>query len=192
MILSKNDLKYYIACDKIAMNRIYEKPRFVHDNIWTFQILMRKCEYYKNCKKGFFSKLILKWLAFRYTILGQFLGFSIPFNVFGPGLCIEHYGSVVVNRHAIIGVNCRIHESTTIGANGILSNKAPTIGNNVYIATGAKIIGDITIADGICIGANSVVTKSFLEPNITIAGAPARKISDNNSDIHLIKATELY
>ena len=52
---------------------------------------------------------------------------------------------------------------------------APTIGNNVEIGFGAVIIGKI-IADGIKIGANSVVTKSFLEPNITIAGVPAKKI----------------
>lgn len=53
---------------------------------------------------------------------------------------------------------------------------APTIGNNVEIGFGAVIIGKIKIADGIKIGANSVVTKSFLEPNITIAGVPAKKI----------------
>jgi serine O-acetyltransferase len=51
----------------------------------------------------------------------------------------------------------------------------------VYIAPGAKIYGAIEIADNIAIGANAVVNKSFLEPNITIAGVPARKISDKGS-----------
>ncbi len=55
------------------------------------------------------------------------------------------------------------------------------IGNNVYIGPGARIFGDIEIADGIAIGANAVVNRSFLEPGITIAGVPARKISDKGS-----------
>ena len=53
---------------------------------------------------------------------------------------------------------------------------APIIGNNVEVGFGAVIIGKVKIADGIKIGANSVVTKSFLEPNIKIAGVPAKKI----------------
>ena len=53
---------------------------------------------------------------------------------------------------------------------------APIIGNNVEVGFGAVIIGKVKIADGIKIGANSVVTNSFLEPNITIAGVPAKKI----------------
>jgi serine O-acetyltransferase len=191
MIKSKKDLIYYLACDAIALHRNYDKPRFIHDNIWKYQILMRRCAYYKNCKSGFYSKLFFKILKIRYTLLGQFLGFSIPFNAFGPGLCIEHYGSIVVNEAAMIGANCRIHEGTTIGANGLFSYKAPSLGNNCYIATGAKIIGDITISDGTVIGANAVVTKSFIESNISIGGVPARKLSDKNSDEHIIKATEI-
>ncbi len=192
MISSKSDLDYYLKCDSIALHRKYNKPRFLHDIIWKYQILLRKCEFYKNCKRGFFNKIFFKVLKIKFTFLGQFLGFSIPFNVFGPGLCIEHYGSIVVNSAVKVGENCRIHEGTTIGANGLYSNKAPKIGNNCYIATGAKIIGNIEIADGIVIGANAVVTKSFLEPNITIAGVPATKVSNNNSDKHLIKATEVH
>jgi len=192
MITSKKEYLYYLKCDAIAQHRDYEKPRFMHDNIWKFQILMRKCEYYENCKKGFYSRIILKWLKFKYVFFGQFLGFSIPLNVFGPGLCIEHYGPIVVNSNASIGSNCRIHEGTTIGANGLNSFTAPQIGNNVYIASGAKIIGSVKVANGIVIGANAVVTKDFTEENITIAGVPAKKISNNDSKVHLIKATEIF
>ena len=66
-------------------------------------------------------------------------------------------------------------EWTAFGAKHFV-NDAPKIGNNVEIGFGAVIIGKVIIADGIKIGANSVVTKSFLEPNITIAGVPAKKI----------------
>jgi serine O-acetyltransferase len=59
------------------------------------------------------------------------------------------------------------------------SENVPIIGNNVSIAAGAKIFGKIVIADGIYIGANAVVNKSFTESGIAIAGVPARKIKDN-------------
>jgi serine O-acetyltransferase len=65
----------------------------------------------------------------------------------------------------------------------------PTIGDNVFIGPGAKIFGDIIIASGIAIGANSVVNKSFLETDITIAGVPARKVSNRGSRGLLVNAT---
>ena len=61
----------------------------------------------------------------------------------------------------------------------------------MYIGVGVVIIGDVEIADNIVIGANAVVNKSFLEPGITIAGVPARKISDKSSEGLLIRATEI-
>lgn len=188
MINNKQELIDYMNKDAIALARKYKKPRFIHDNMWKYQILMRKCEYYENCKHSYISKVYLKILKMRYTILGQFLGYSIPLNVFGPGLAIAHYGSIVVNAHAKIGKNCRIHEGTTIGADGLDSEKAPIIGDNVYIATGAKIIGNIKIANNVVIGANAVVVKDILEEGTTWAGVPAKKISDNNSDKYIKKA----
>ena len=114
----------------------------------------------------------------------MFLNFSIPINVFGPGLSIAHYGTIVVNQNSKIGKNCRIHENVTIGSTGG-EELAPQIGNNVFIGTGAKIIGNIEIADNIAIGANSLVNKSFTEPGITIAGNPAKKISNNSSKMFI-------
>ena len=57
-----------------------------------------------------------------------------------------------------------------------MNNSCPVLGKNVELGIGAKVIGGITLADGIRIGANAVVTKSFLEANITIAGVPAVKV----------------
>ena len=71
------------------------------------------------------------------------------------------------------------------------NKKAAKIGDNVYIGPGVKIVGDISIPDGTVIGANAVVNKSIYENGITVAGVPAKKISNKNSDIHLIKATEI-
>jgi serine O-acetyltransferase len=78
-----------------------------------------------------------------------------------------------------------------IGTKAGCSNRVPTIGDNVFIGPGAKIFGAITIANGIAIGANSVVTRSFLEPNVTIAGIPARKVNNKGSKCLLVDALEV-
>lgn len=191
MILSKKDLNYYLECDRIALKYSSRRPRLIGSDIWKFQILLRKTEYLENNKHRILNKILLKIYAYRLYKKQVKLGFSIPLNVFGPGLAIAHRGTIVVNSNAKIGKNCRIHEGVTIGANGYGKKKAATIGDNVFIGTGAKIIGDIRIADGIAIGAGSIVVDDFLEPNITIGGNIAKKISSKNSNEHLIKATEL-
>lgn len=186
MIKSKTDLKQYLLEDKIALDKHTKRPRFKHDIIWTYQILLRKCEYYTNCRHDILGKIYCKFLKLRFVSLSQKLGFSIPFNVFDKGLSIAHYGALVVNENAVVGENCRIHEGVTIGVSsdsywGDQDGEAPTIGNNVFIATGAKIIGNVHIADGVAIGANAVVVKDITEPKTTWGGVPAKKISDNGS-----------
>lgn len=185
MIESKKDYLDYLEQDRLALGKKYSRPRLVGDEIWKFQRLMRKTEYYKNCSKNIFFKAYSKWLQFKYYKMRIKLGFSIPLNVFGPGLSIAHYGTIVVNGNAKIGKNCRIQECTTIGAtNG--SKKAPVLGDNIFIGSGARIIGEISLADDIAIGANALVNKSFETTGITIAGVPARKISDKDSHSNLI------
>jgi serine O-acetyltransferase len=75
-----------------------------------------------------------------------------------------------------VGENCQLHGSNCIGNDGYALDKCPVIGNNVDIGVGAKILGNITIADNIVIGAGAVVVHSFTEPGITIGGIPARKL----------------
>ena len=138
-----------------------------------------------NCHKTPIGKAISVWLHFRLRKMGRKLcGYHIPPNAFEEGLSIAHWGPIVVHPTAKIGKNCRIQQCVTIGAtNG--QNEAATIGDNVFIGPCTSIIGKITIGSDIAIGANTVVTKSFEENGITIAGAPARKISDNNSHSNL-------
>ncbi len=173
MIKSRKDYKYYLECDKIALGISRKYPMPIVDIIWKFERLLRKYEYYKNCSKTIFGKIYLIFLKIHYFTLSRKLGFSIPANVFGPGLSIAHYGTIVVNSTARVGKNCRIQEGTNIGStNG--SSKAATIGDNVFIGTGAKIIGDVKIGNNVCIGAGAVVTKSFGE-NITVGGGASEK-----------------
>jgi serine O-acetyltransferase len=181
MIQSKKDYLAYLEADRIALGKkkLTYKRSLIQlvfpDYIWKFQRLLREFEYYKNTKKDFLSKIYLLILRIRFRKLSLKLGFSIPINVFGPGLSIVHYGTIVINGNTKIGANCRIHACTNIGAsNG--SSKAPQIGDNVYIAPGVIIFGDITIPNNTLISANSTVNKSFTEENTLIAGSPAKFI----------------
>ena len=189
MILTKDDLHEYIRTDAKASGRTSVKPRFWGDEIWKYIISLRKLEYYTN-RKGFGKYTALPFRLFYKMQLHNRalrLGFSIPINAFNKGLSIAHYGAIVVANSAKIGENCRIHEGVTIGAtNG--SNQAAVIGNNVFLASGAKIIGAVTIADDVTIAANAVVTNSIYEKGTTWGGVPARKISDNDSHSNLNKA----
>lgn len=196
MINSKEELNAYLEADKIALGKKEQKrPRLLLDTIWSYEILLRKCEYYENCRKDIIGRLYGKLLKFRFVRFSQKLGFSIPFNVCEKGLSIAHYGSLVISAEAKIGKNCRIHENVTIGVTadaywGDQNGKAPSIGNNVFVATGAKVIGNIRIADNVAIGANAVVVKDIVEPNTTWVGIPAHKISNNGSDKYILGRIE--
>ena len=72
-----------------------------------------------------------------------------------------------------MGDFCDLHQGVHVGRN-IKEGSVPKIGNNVWIGPGAKLFGDIKIADNIMIGANSVVNRSILESDVTVAGVPAK------------------
>ncbi|MDB9782775.1 serine acetyltransferase [Winogradskyella sp.] len=181
MIKSNTDYHYYIKEDKKALkinnlNLIGQIFNFISPNqIWKFQRTLRKVEYYQNCKNTGLNKIYFYYLKFKFKKISLKLGFSIPPNVFGPGLSIVHYGTIVVNSAAKIGANCRLHVCVNIGASGG-EKEAPQLGDNIYIAPGAKIYGNISIANNTAIGANAVVNKSFVEENTVIAGIPAKVI----------------
>ena len=195
LIRSKADYEFYLEADCIALRRNYarklKRSARNRDEIWKFQQLLRKVEFLGNCGKGPLSRIsyLRTWNSLEK--LGVKLGFTIPPDAFGPGLSIAHRGTIVVGPGSKIGENCRMHQCVTIGSGLLIPEDAPSIGNNVFIGAGAVIVGHITIADGIAIGANSYVNKSFSEPNITIAGCPAKKVSNKSSEDLWIRATEI-
>lgn len=183
-ITSKADLKLFLNLDSIALG--FNKPttffskikNFLFPNvIWEFQKTMRYLEYYTNCRTIYNS---LFWFYYKiiYRKLSLKLGFTIPINVFGPGLSIAHYGTIIINPNAKIGSFCRIHAGVNIGASAGKS-EAPQIGDNVYIGPGAILFGDIEIANNTTIGANATVNKSCLENYVILAGTPARIVKTN-------------
>ena len=181
MIQNKEDLKLYMEQDRLALH-MYKKRPGLFDANWKYQIVLRKLEYYSNKKnrtlvtkalRRFYLFLHL-WQSVRYTTY-------IPPNVCGPGLSIGHMGGVYVHSKARIGNNLRIQMGAVIGGSQSAPDQYPVLGDNVYLGTGAKVLGGVHIADDVAIGANSVVVKDILESGTSHAGVPARKVSDHNS-----------
>ena len=184
MINSYEDYLKYLEADQISLYREKTIRNLLFDNIWKFQRLMRKLEYFTNCNK---NNLLKTLIIYQYRKQSIKLGFSIPINVFGPGLSIAHRGTIVVSKYTKVGANCRLHVCVNIGTQAGKVSDAPTIGDNCYIGPGVKIFGKIDIGQNMVIGANAVVNKSFPEGNATIGGIPARVISLKNSNGLLIR-----
>jgi serine O-acetyltransferase len=109
-------------------------------------------------------------------------GISIPPDCqIGPGLYIGHFGQIILNPDVVMGRNCNLSQGVTLGlARRGETIGSPRLGDCVYLAPGAKVIGPIHLADGTAVGANAVVTRDS-ELNAVVVGIPARTISDKGS-----------
>jgi serine O-acetyltransferase len=176
VIKNKADYKYY--CRQDAQNGTFELniKEWLLNDIWRFLRALRFAEYVHNTKHGRLWSLIRLWSKYRYKSIGKKLGYSIPINVFGPGLCLPHYGNIVVNKEVRVGANCKIHVGVNIGADFYDSIKAPKLGDNCYIAPGAKLFGGISLGNGTKVGANAVVNKTFEGDNLVLLGVPAKPV----------------
>lgn len=188
---TRDEYEYYLEADRASLEVTRDRPRLFGDEIWRFERLLRAIEYHENCHPSLLWAPYRALLSIRLHRLSTRLGFTIPPHVFGPGLAIAHRGTIVVNACARVGANCRVHVCVNIGSRAGTHDQAPVIGDNVYIGPGAMLFGPIRIADDIAIGANAVVNRSFEQPGITIAGAPARKVSDRGSEGLVVRGTEM-
>ena len=94
----------------------------------------------------------------------------------GHGILIDHGSGVVIGETAVVGDNCTIYQGVTLGGVGLNKGKRhPTLGNNVTVGCGAKILGAFEVGDNCSIAANAVLLKP-LEDNVTAAGIPARPV----------------
>ncbi len=99
-----------------------------------------------------------------------------PGAVIGEGFFIDHGAGVVIGETTVIGDNVTLYQGVTLGGTGKEKGKRhPTIGNNVIISAGAKVLGSFTVGDNVRIGAGSVVLKE-MPPNCTVVGVPGRPI----------------
>lgn len=110
----------------------------------------------------------------------------------GKGVMIDHGSGVVIGETCEIGDGVVIYQGVTLGGTGKdIGKRHPTIGNNVMISAGAKVLGPFKVGDNSKIGANSVVLKE-VPPNSTVVGIPGRVIDKNpKKDIAEINQTKL-
>ena len=101
----------------------------------------------------------------------------------GKGFFIDHGFGVVIGETTIIGDNVTLYQGVTLGGTGKEQGKRhPTIGNNVMISTGAKVLGSITVGDNSKIGAGSVVIHD-VPPNSTVVGIPGHVVRRDNARV---------
>ena len=130
----------------------------------------RIAHFFYNIKLFFIARLISQLTRF-------FTGIEIhPGATIGKRLMIDHGMGIVIGETAVIGNDCVIYHQVTLGGTGKEKLKRhPTIGNNVLIGAGAKLLGPINIVDNVKIGAGSVVLKS-VEKNSTVVGVPEDRV----------------
>ena len=120
----------------------------------------------------FFFNIKLKFVARLLSNLARFFtGVEIhPGAKIGKNLFIDHGMGVVIGETAVIGNNCTIYQNATLGGTGKQHNKRhPTLGNNVVVGAGAKVLGNITIGNNVKIGANAIVLKD-VPSDCTVVG----------------------
>lgn len=190
MIDSWSAMKSYVRADLRSRGDTRFLRSLLFDPVARFTILMRLLEYLQNRKT---TRLIRLPMLFWYRRLSVRLGFSIAPGIFGPGVAIVHCGLLVIDPTTRIGRNCRIHQGVNIGGAAQFVDAAdmhkysPRIGDNVYIGPGAKLYGPIVIGDNCVIGANAVVTRSFPDPGMTLAGVPAKIIAEGGAGERVMK-----
>lgn len=141
----------------------------------------RICQYLKSNRIWKFTIYpLFLFLRFRNSLR---FGIEIDLSMdIGPGFRVEHFGGIFLSPKTKIGRNCSISYGVVMGylPRGINKGYPVSIGDNVYIGPGAKIIGNIKVGNNVVIGANSVVTKDIPD-NVTVFGVPARVVSQEGS-----------
>jgi len=132
-----------------------------------------------------------RWLS---QVTKFFTGVEIhPGAEIGNGLFIDHGMGVVIGETTIIGDSVTLYQGVTLGGTGKEKGKRhPTLGTNIVVGAGAKVLGNITIGDNSYIGANAVIIKD-VPPNSTVVGVPGRitrqdgkKIDFDLDHIHIV------
>ena len=127
---------------------------------------------------NFFYRHNMKFIARWVSQTGRFFtGVEIhPGATIGRGLMIDHGMGVVIGETAVVGDNCTIYQGVTLGGTGKDTGKRhPTLGNNVMVGSGAKVLGPFTVGDNAKIAAGAVVLDTVPE-GATAVGVPARMI----------------
>ena len=170
------DIKSIMERDPAARNPV--EVFLLYPGLWAV-VLHRPAHFFYKHKCFFIARLVSQ--------LTRFLtGIEIhPGAKIGKGLLIDHGMGVVIGETAEVGDNVTIYQGVTLGGTGKDTGKRhPTIGNNVLIGAGAKILGPFHVGDNAKIAANAVVL-SEVEPNSTCVGVPGRTVKKGNERVDL-------
>lgn len=142
----------------------------------SFKVMLSYRKAHKQYLKGhYFRARKISQKAARKT------GIEIhPGAVIGKGFFIDHGSGVIIGETTIIGDNVTLYQGVTLGGTGKETGKRhPTLGDNVMISAGAKVIGSFTIGENSKVGAGSVVLEE-VPPNCTVVGVPGRIVKRDN------------
>ena len=177
----------FIQNVKEEINIIRERDPAIHSNWEVFL--------YPSFKAVMMYRMAHKWYTDGHYFWARWLsqkavrktGIEIhPGAQIGKGLFIDHGSGVIIGETTIIGDNCTLYQGVTLGGTGKEQGKRhPTLGNNVMVSAGAKVLGSFTIGDNCKIGAGSVVLEE-VPPNCTVVGIPGRVVRRNNNHVPII------
>lgn len=178
MILTKADLREYIKADDARYT--LRKPAilgwFMGDEgyvVKKYLHLLRYLEYYTNKKKKLWDYIPYTYFFLRFRRARIKTGIQLNVNTIGKGLYIPHFAGGIYANCVSMGEGCIITTGCVLGNKGGASG--PTIGNNVEIAVGAKVIGNVNVGDNAVIAPNTVVVKD-VPTNAIVSGVPAKII----------------
>ena len=174
----------FIKFIKEEMQVIKERDPAMHSNMEVFLYPSFKAIiYYRIAHKLYVKKhyFLARWISQKGA---HKTGIEIhPGAQIGKGLFIDHGHGVIIGETAIIGDNVTLYQGVTLGGTGKEHGKRhPTLGNNVMVSAGAKVLGSFTIGENSKIGAGSVVLEE-VPPNSTVVGVPGRVVKRNNVSV---------
>lgn len=145
----------------------------------SFRVMLSYRRAHKLYEKGHYF-----WARYLSQRAARKTGIEIhPGAVIGKGFFIDHGSGVIIGETAVVGDNVTLYQGVTLGGTGKETGKRhPTIGDNVMISAGAKIIGSFTVGENSKIGAGSVVIEE-VPPNCTVVGVPGRIVKRDNMKI---------
>lgn len=178
---------------KEEMNIIKERDPAIKSNLEVFlypsfkAVVRHKVAHYLYLKKHY---VLARWYSQRTA---RKTGIEIhPGATIGKGLFIDHGHGVIIGETAVIGENVTLYQGVTLGGTGKEQGKRhPTIGDNVMISAGAKVLGSFTVGENSKIGAGSVVL-SEVPPNSTVVGVPGRIVKRDNKKMPRLELDQVH
>lgn len=166
---------------KTEIRVIRERDPAIHSNMEVFLYPSFKAMMHYRLAHKLYQKGHYFWARYLSQRGARKTGIEIhPGAVIGEGFFIDHGNGVIIGETAKIGNNVTLYQGVTLGGTGKEQGKRhPTVGDNVMISAGAKVLGSFTIGDNSKIGAGSVVLKE-VPPNSTVVGVPGRVVRRDN------------